>query len=129
MVDEAFRPEVVVIVAACRQLGRHKSYETTRRYLRIAEAAARQTVEGATMASLRVGTGSAYTQEFHAAPIDDESAPDGAGKEKALEPLGSKAFPLPSEMVGATGFEPATLRPPDLRGTAKVLKLNKRRVA
>ncbi|CAO3430043.1 hypothetical protein [Azospirillum doebereinerae] len=30
--------------------------------------------------------------------------------EKALEPLGSKAFPLHPELVGATGFEPATPR-------------------
>ena len=39
-------------------------------------------------------------------------APDDAGKEKALEPLGSKAFPVLPELVGATGFEPATPRPP-----------------
>ncbi len=102
----------VAPAAVTQQLARHKSYETTRRYLRVADAAARQAVEGATMASLRVGTGSTSTQEFHTAPADDASAPDGADKEKALEPLGSKAFPALPELVGATGFEPATLRPP-----------------
>lgn len=50
--------------------------------------------------------------EFHTAPKDDASAADDAGKEKALEPLGSKAFPVLPELVGATGFEPATPRPP-----------------
>lgn len=34
--------------------------------------------------------------EFHTAPKDDASATDDAGKEKALEPLGSKAFFNPS---------------------------------
>ncbi|WP_143266757.1 hypothetical protein [Azospirillum oryzae] len=50
-------------------------------------------------------------------------ATDDAGKEKALEPLGSKAFPVLPELVGATGFEPATPRPPGRGLPAKLLKI------
>lgn len=50
--------------------------------------------------------------------------PQDAGKEKALEPLGSKAFSFPSELVGATGFEPATLRPPEGGSSYNILIFN-----
>ncbi len=103
---------LVAPAAVTQQLARHKSYETTCRYLRVADKAARRAVEDATMASLRVGIGSTSTQDFHTKAV---SGPDGAAvgpNEKALEPLGSKASHIRPELVGATGFEPATPRPP-----------------
>ncbi|WP_425455493.1 tyrosine-type recombinase/integrase [Azospirillum griseum] len=102
----------VATAAVTQQLARHKNYETTRRYLKVADEAARQAMEQATMTSLRVGNGSTSTQEFHTQGTTHDDQAIDAGNKKALEPLGSKAFPLCSELVGATGFEPATPRPP-----------------
>jgi len=102
----------VAPAAVTQQLARHRSYETTRRYLKVADEAARRAVEQATMPNLRVGNGSTSTQEFHTEATGDLPSPTEPENEKALEPLGSKAFPIHPEVVGATGFEPATPRPP-----------------
>jgi integrase len=82
----------VAPAAVTQRLARHKSYETTQRYLRVADEAARAAVEAA---SMRVKTGGPT-------PISHPTSGDS---------LGNTANPL-KEMVGATGFEPATLRPP-----------------
>ncbi|WP_082108958.1 tyrosine-type recombinase/integrase [Azospirillum thiophilum] len=103
----------VATAAVTQQLARHRSYETTKRYLRVADQAARNAVEAIPMKAIANAVASpSRKQESQTDGMAATKAPQEPGKEKALEPLGSKAFPLPSEMVGATGFEPATLRPP-----------------
>ena len=103
----------VAPAAVTQKLARHKSYETTRHYLLVADSAAREAVEAATMRPIRVGdSASTSTQEFHTGAETEAHSGVEAGNEKALDPLGSKAFPPVPAMVGATGFEPATPRPP-----------------
>ncbi len=102
-----------VTAAVTQQLARHRSYETTKRYLRVADEAARNAVEAIPMKAF--ANAAASPSRKQESQTDAEAAsktPQDAGKEKALEPLGSRAFPVLPELVGATGFEPATPRPP-----------------
>ncbi|WP_209779431.1 tyrosine-type recombinase/integrase [Azospirillum agricola] len=103
----------VATAAVTQQLARHRSYETTKRYLRVADEAARNAVEAIPMkAFANPATPRTRKQESQTATADASPSTPEQGKEKALEPLGSKAFPIRPELVGATGFEPATPRPP-----------------
>lgn len=103
----------VAPAAVTQKLARHRSYETTRRYLLVADAATREAVEAATMRPIRVGDSApTSTQKFHTDAETEAHTGAEARKEKALDPLRSKAFPPVPAMVGATGFEPATPRPP-----------------
>ena len=106
----------VAPAAVTQQLARHKSYETTRRYLRVADKAARQAVEDATIRirqeAVNGAPASSPTQESRTGAETDAPNASHTAKEKALDPLRPKAFSPFPELVGATGFEPATPRPP-----------------
>lgn len=103
----------VATAAVTQQLARHRSYETTKRYLRVADEAARNAVEAIPMKVFANAAASpSRKQESQTDGAAAPKATQDAAKEKALEPLGSKAFSVLPELVGATGFEPATPRPP-----------------
>lgn len=70
-----------------QQLARHKSFETTRRYLLVSDVAARRAVEDATMRVRPVENPPSSTQEFHT--DDGKAAPEvpEGGNEKAPDPL------------------------------------------
>ncbi|KAA0597220.1 MULTISPECIES: hypothetical protein [Azospirillum] len=103
----------VATATVTQQLRRHRSYETTKRYLRVADEAARNAVEAIPMkAFANAATSPSRKQEAQTEGMAAEKGTQDAAKEKAPEPLGSRASLLPPELVGATGFEPATPRPP-----------------
>jgi integrase len=118
----------VAPAAVTQQLARHKSYETTRRYLRVADEAARRAVEAISMNAVgSTQTASTRKQESQTAAAWQSQTGSNGAKEKAPEPLSSEAFPPVPAMVGATGFEPATPRPPEFRSSDNILKLKGKR--
>lgn len=103
----------VTPAAVTQRLARHRSYETSRRYLRVADEATRRAVEAIGMKAVgSAESGSSRKQESQTADRRVSQTAISEGKEKALEPLGSKASLPIRNLVGATGFEPATPRPP-----------------
>ncbi|WP_454018781.1 tyrosine-type recombinase/integrase [Azospirillum sp. Marseille-Q6669] len=103
----------VAPAAVTQQLARHKSYDTTKRYLRVADEAARRAVDAITMKAAGdpdpVPTRKQISQTGETA---GSQTPLATGKEKASKPLSLEAFSPSGTLVGATGFEPATPRPP-----------------
>lgn len=94
-----------------RDLSRHKSAETTDRYIRLADEAKREAVS-------TLGQ-TAFGKHF--------AAQNPAQESRTVETVdtGKEAKPL-ERLVGATGFEPATPRPPDLGAPQKVVEFQRR---
>ncbi|CCG42152.1 tyrosine-type recombinase/integrase [Magnetospirillum molischianum] len=84
----------VAPAAVTQDLARHRDYRTTQRYLKVADHAKRAAVEATT---IQEKPHPSHSQEFLTG--QKESRPEAA---KSLKNL-----------VGATGFEPATPSPPD----------------
>ncbi len=102
----------VASAAVTKSLARHKDHRTTERYIEIVDPVKRQAIEAIAIGGTKARVGASPKQEPQTpCPARPSDAPD-AGKEKAPEPLGPGAFPVSGTMVGATGFEPATPRPP-----------------
>lgn len=99
--------------ATTQALARHSDYRTTQRYLAVADGAKRAALEAASTPLLRVSNGShtepSHTQELHTNP---QVTPAEAENSRV-------------SLVGATGFEPATPRPPGTGSNVIPLKTNK----
>ncbi|WP_449234565.1 tyrosine-type recombinase/integrase [Azospirillum doebereinerae] len=102
----------VASAATTKALARHKDHRTTERYIEVADPVRRQAVEAISFGGQQPARGKSPKRESQTGAASDLDSIAGPENEKALEPLGSKAFPLHPELVGATGFEPATPRPP-----------------
>ncbi|PWC80806.1 tyrosine-type recombinase/integrase, partial [Azospirillum sp. TSH58] len=104
----------VAPAAVTQQLARHKSYETTRRYLRVADTAARSAVEAATIRVTKAVVNGppqpTSTQEFHTAVTEAVSGPPNSEMEKASKSLDLEAF---SSSRTWSERQDLNLRPPD----------------
>jgi integrase len=86
--------------ATTQALARHTDYRTTQRYLAVADKEKRAALEAAASSALRASSGSHTLPS----PTRYSHTLQGQFAAEATEPLNS--------LVGATGFEPATPRPP-----------------
>lgn len=92
-----------------KRAGRHKDIRTSEAYIEVADQLLREAMEAVSFKAAAV----AGSESQPAVPASD--LPDPGGIEN-----------LAGRLVGATGFEPATPRPPVLGSTAKLLKFRKK---
>lgn len=92
--------------AVTQQAARHKDPRTTQRYIKVADPVRRAAADSISFAVPIAATGSARKQDSQTVAVDC---------------VDTGVIPLET-LVGATGFEPATPRPPVLGTPAKLLK-------